>query len=202
MLWSFNEEGMKGNNILTAPETGVNSGAEDVVHRCGLCGVERFFRSPVGLTQHLRQAHPEAYIQIKQGNDEKQRETARPWNRWRLEELKNVVKMERLAYKRGIRNINQYLADQMCPSVDSISKKTRETIYKELREGYVEEERMELRITPAAHVVTSEPSSTVAATGKRTHWTAEELSIIDKAGPTAKAQDLIRLLPNRTIHVI
>ena len=114
-----------------------------------------------------------------------------------------MVKMDRLACESEIRNINQYLDDQMGRFVDSISKKRRETNYKEPSWCYVDEESMELRITPAAYVVTDEPSSTVAATGKRrTPWSAEELSIIDKTGPTAKAQDLIPLLSNRTIRAI
>ena len=62
-----------------------------------------------------------------------------------------------------------------------------------LQNGDIEEGFKEPDVIPSVNVEVADPAPAVAVTGKkRTPWTAQELSVIDRAGPSAKAQDLLQ----------
>ena len=110
----------------------INSSVNDSGLRCGFCTEPRTFGTKMGLSQHLRQAHPVDYNKLQEDRDSEWRSGARVVRRWTESELQLMVAMDVMAEREGRKRVRCYIATFLGRPLDSVSGKRRESTYKVL----------------------------------------------------------------------
>ncbi len=84
----------------------------------------------MGLSQHLRQAHPVDYNKIQQDRDSEGQSGARVVRRWTESELQLMAAMDVMAEREKRKRVRCYIATSLGRPLDSVSVKRRESTYK------------------------------------------------------------------------
>ena len=106
----------------------INSSSNDGGLSCRFCAETQTFGTKIGLSQHLRQAHPVEYNKLQEDRDSERRSGARVVRRWTESELYLMVAMDVMAEREKKKRVRCYIATSLGWPLDCVREEEREHI--------------------------------------------------------------------------